>query len=39
MPRQNRVTPWGEINAVPDRGMFMGNRGTRWLSYLRENSK
>ena len=28
MPRQNRVTPWGEINAVPDRGMFMGNRGT-----------
>jgi hypothetical protein len=28
MPRQNRVTPWGEIIAVPDHGMFMGNRGT-----------
>ena len=28
MPRQNRVTPFGEIIAVPDRGMFMGNRGT-----------
>jgi len=28
MPRQNRVTPWGEIIAVTDRGMFMGNRGT-----------
>ena len=28
MPRQNRVTPWGEIIAVPERGMFMGNRGT-----------
>ena len=28
MPRQNRVTPRGVIIAVPDRGMFMGNRGT-----------
>ena len=28
MPRQNRVNPWGEIIAVPDHGMFMGNRGT-----------
>ena len=27
MPRQNRVTPFGKIIAVPDRGMFMGNRG------------
>ena len=27
MPRQNRVTPWGEIIAVPGRGLFMGNRG------------
>jgi len=27
MPRQNRVTPWGEIIAVPARGQFMGNRG------------
>ena len=27
MPLQNRVTPFSEIIAVPDRGMFMGNRG------------
>lgn len=27
MPRQNRVTPFGEIVATPDRGTFMGNRG------------
>ena len=27
MPRQNRVTPHGELLAVPDRGMFWGNRG------------
>ncbi|HEY1188188.1 MAG TPA: hypothetical protein VGE74_11050 [Gemmata sp.] len=27
MPRPNRVTPLGEIVAVPDRGLFMGNRG------------
>ncbi len=27
MPLQNRVTPNGNIIAVPDRGMFMGNRG------------
>lgn len=27
MPRQNRVTPFGEIVAVPARGLFMGNRG------------
>jgi hypothetical protein len=27
MPLQNRVTPFGEITAVPDRGTFMGNRG------------
>ena len=27
MPRQNRVTPWGELIAVADRGMFWGNRG------------
>ena len=27
MPRQNRVTPLGEIVAVPDRGLFLGNRG------------
>jgi hypothetical protein len=27
MPRRNRVTPYGELVAVPDRGMFWGNRG------------
>jgi hypothetical protein len=27
MPRQNRVTPWGEIIATSDRGTFLGNRG------------
>lgn len=27
MPHQNRVTPWGEIRALPGRGMLMGNRG------------
>jgi hypothetical protein len=25
--RQNRVTPFGELIAAPDRGMFWGNRG------------
>jgi hypothetical protein len=27
MPRQNRVTPFGEIVAVLERGTVMGNRG------------
>src|SRR5919204_6549006 len=27
MPRQNRVTPFGEIVATPERGTLMGNRG------------
>jgi hypothetical protein len=27
MPLQNRVTPFGEIVAVPDRGLMYGNRG------------
>lgn len=27
MPRRNRVDPWGDLNAVPERGMFTGNRG------------
>jgi hypothetical protein len=27
MPRQNRVTPQGDIVAIPERGTFMGNRG------------
>jgi hypothetical protein len=27
MPLQNRVTPFGEIVAVPERGLFIGNRG------------
>jgi hypothetical protein len=24
---QNRVDPWGDLHAVPDRGLFTGNRG------------
>jgi hypothetical protein len=27
MPRQNRVTPFGQLVATPERGMFLGNRG------------
>lgn len=27
MPRQNRVTPFGEIIVTPERGTLMGNRG------------
>src|ERR1700689_5430674 len=27
VPRQNRVTPFGEIIATPERGTCMGNRG------------
>ncbi len=27
MPRQNRVTPFGDIVAIPQRGIFTGNRG------------
>jgi len=27
MPRRNRVTPFGEIVATPERGLLMGNRG------------
>jgi hypothetical protein len=27
MPLQNRVTPFGEVAALPGRGMLMGNRG------------
>jgi len=27
MPLQNRVTPFGDIIAIPDRGLFTGNRG------------
>ncbi|SJM29159.1 hypothetical protein [Mesorhizobium delmotii] len=27
MPLQNRVDPFGVIHAVPERGLFMGNRG------------
>jgi hypothetical protein len=27
MPRRNRVTPFGDIIATPERGTFMGNRG------------
>ena len=27
MPRQNRVTPFGDLIATPARGTLMGNRG------------
>jgi hypothetical protein len=30
MPLQNRVTPYGELIAVPARGTFFGNRGGRF---------
>ena len=30
MPLQNRVTPFGEIVAVPSRGTLMGNRGGKF---------
>jgi hypothetical protein len=29
MPLQNRVDPFGELSAVPARGLFFGNRGGR----------
>jgi hypothetical protein len=32
MPLQNRVSPFGELIAVPVRGLFMGNRGGRFHS-------
>ena len=32
MPLQNRVSPFGELTAVPARGLFMGNRGGRFHS-------
>jgi hypothetical protein len=27
MPRRNRVDPWGDLQAVAERGLFTGNRG------------
>lgn len=27
MPRRNRVDPWGDLHATPERGLFTGNRG------------
>lgn len=27
MPLRNRVDPWGDLHAVPSRGIFTGNRG------------
>jgi hypothetical protein len=35
MPLQNRVNPFGELCASPDRGLFMGNRGGRFHSHAR----
>ncbi len=28
MPERNRVSPFGEIVAIEQRGLFMGNRGS-----------
>jgi len=28
MPRRNRVDPWSDLHAVPERGLFTGNRGS-----------
>lgn len=45
MPLQNRVTPFGDIVAIPQRGLFTGNRGilhdpaTRTLTARRWASK
>ena len=30
MPLQNRVDPFGELHAAPERGLLMGNRGGRF---------
>jgi len=30
MPLQNRVNPFGELTATPERGLFFGNRGGRF---------
>ena len=30
MPLQNRVTPWGELIATPERGTMLGNRGGKF---------
>ncbi len=27
MPRRNRVDPFGDLHAAPERGLFTGNRG------------
>src|SRR6476620_11704078 len=45
MPLENRVTPFGDIAALPERGLFTGNRGiihdpaTRTLLARRWTSK
>jgi hypothetical protein len=30
VPLQNRVTPWGELIATPERGTMLGNRGGKF---------
>ena len=30
MPLRNRVDPWGELHATPERGTMMGNRGGKF---------
>ena len=37
MPRRNRVTPSGEIVAMPERGTMMGNRGIRGMKSYRSS--
>ena len=39
MPLQNRVTPFGELIAVPERGAWMGNRGGCFHTDARELSR
>lgn len=39
MPLQNRVTPFGDLVAVPSRGLFMGNRGGRFHTDARTLSR
>ncbi|MHA1524293.1 MAG: hypothetical protein ACTSY1_07770, partial [Alphaproteobacteria bacterium] len=35
MTRQNRVSPFGDIVASPERGLIMGNRGGRLHTHAR----
>jgi hypothetical protein len=39
VPLQNRVTPFGDLIAVPDRGAWMGNRGGCFHTDTRQLSR